>query len=199
MYKIIRKGDYDLIHSHKINIVIGNFAAKLACIPAVQTYHEANKLGLWIYRFFNFLIEPFVDRLIVLFVMPQESSSHLCWQDKPKVIKIYNGINLHQFSAELSDPEAARNELKLPKSAPVVITIGRLQNNKGYEYFIRSAALVVKKIPNAHFLLIGDINAQTEEFIACQDSLHKLVQDLNLEFLISILLEYEEILLIYAA
>ena len=117
--KLIEENQFDLVHSHKINILVGSIAAWAVGVASIHTYHEVNTGGIWIYRLFNFIIERFVNRIIIL----TDATGQLIgnnWRDHKKVRKIYNGINTEQFKKGMADIEKVRAELGLPSKSPIV-------------------------------------------------------------------------------
>ncbi|MBI4458504.1 MAG: glycosyltransferase [Acidobacteria bacterium] len=58
-----------------------------------------------------------------------------------------------------------RQELRLPPDAPLVAMLSRLNGLKGGEYFVRAAALLAWRFPQARFLIVGDVG--------CGDSFYK--------------------------
>lgn len=50
---------------------------------------------------------------------------------------------------------AARDALGIPRDALVVGTVSNLNPQKGVEYFIRAAGLVLERVPEAYFVIIG--------------------------------------------
>jgi glycosyltransferase involved in cell wall biosynthesis len=48
-----------------------------------------------------------------------------------------------------------RRQLEIPPSAPVIAAVCRLNQNKGIEYFLESAAAVSRWFPEARFLIVG--------------------------------------------
>jgi glycosyltransferase involved in cell wall biosynthesis len=71
-------------------------------------------------------------------------------------IFIPNAIDLDRFREEEVDVVEKRAALRLPREAPVVGSVGRLVEGKGYETFLEAAAIVLKDIPEASFVLVGD-------------------------------------------
>jgi glycosyltransferase involved in cell wall biosynthesis len=51
---------------------------------------------------------------------------------------------------------ALRQELNIPPDAPVIGTLARLFELKGYEDVMQAFPLVLEKIPQAHLLIVGD-------------------------------------------
>jgi glycosyltransferase involved in cell wall biosynthesis len=69
---------------------------------------------------------------------------------------IYNAIDLDRFQTIGVDRAAKRRLIGLPEGALVIGSVGRLTEQKGYRYLIEAAAHVLDRLPEAHFLLIGD-------------------------------------------
>ena len=70
------------------------------------------------------------------------------------VVTVYEGIDLHRVQAE---PAAnIHAEFWLPKQAPVVGAVAALTQEKGHKYLIEAAALVVREVPDARFVILGE-------------------------------------------
>ncbi|MDF2635816.1 MAG: hypothetical protein K0R78_2690 [Pelosinus sp.] len=67
---------------------------------------------------------------------------------------IYNGIPLS--SEEVENRSQLKEKLGLPHNTPIAGFVGRLNNPKGAEAFIRMIPLVKKDLPQARFILVGD-------------------------------------------
>lgn len=69
---------------------------------------------------------------------------------------VYNAIDLRRFQRTNLDWASKRMSLNVPMDAPLIGTVGRLTEQKGYTYLIDAAALVLRQIPQAYFLIVGD-------------------------------------------
>lgn len=67
---------------------------------------------------------------------------------------IYNGVPVPAGQAQ--DQGRLKNELALPLDTPIVGFVGRLNNPKGAEAFIRMVPRVHQAFPRAKFVLVGD-------------------------------------------
>ncbi len=74
-----------------------------------------------------------------------------------RVVSIPTGIDLDRFDPAAADGARFRSELGLAPDALLVGTVGMLRQMKGHEYFISAAARVVEKLPNARFVIVGDV------------------------------------------
>jgi glycosyltransferase involved in cell wall biosynthesis len=71
-----------------------------------------------------------------------------------KIVTVYEGIDIHRIQAEpLVNIHA---ELWLPVHAPIVGATGALTSEKGHRYLIDAAGLVVREVPDARFVILGE-------------------------------------------
>ncbi len=88
-----------------------------------------------------------------------------------RIVTVYEGIDLHRIQAE---PAAGIHaELWLPKDAPIVGAVAALTQEKGHRYLIDAAALVVREVPDARFVIFGEGDLRP--------TLERQVKELHLE------------------
>jgi glycosyltransferase involved in cell wall biosynthesis len=83
----------------------------------------------------------------------------------------YNGVDLGVFRPRPSTGWLHRR-LGLPDDAIFVATIGQLVMRKGHDVLVRAAARAKDRLPNVHWLIIGERHSQKAEAIAYEASLH---------------------------
>jgi glycosyltransferase involved in cell wall biosynthesis len=71
-----------------------------------------------------------------------------------KVRVIHNGIDTTSF--QRGDGAVIRNSLAIPKDAPVIGTVGRLNEIKCQDLLLRAFARTRKSFPAVHLVLVGD-------------------------------------------
>jgi glycosyltransferase involved in cell wall biosynthesis len=71
-----------------------------------------------------------------------------------KVITVYEGIDVHRIQAE--PPANIHAEFWLPTNAPIVGATGALTAEKGHRHLIDAAALVIREVPDARFVILGE-------------------------------------------
>lgn len=79
-----------------------------------------------------------------------------------KIVVIKNGVDLSQF-ADRQHGSELRRELGIPESAPIVAMIARLNPKKGFDEFIRAAALIHRSHPEVRFLVVGTLLTLTAD------------------------------------
>lgn len=115
-----------------------------------------SKFKRWVYER---LIDPITFRLSNKVVsisdgLTSEFSEHVGSETKKKLHTIELFVNSEDMiSTSMSQIEDVVSNLK---ELPIVITAGRLSQEKGFQYLIKVFSSVVKSIPNAKLILIGD-------------------------------------------
>lgn len=74
--------------------------------------------------------------------------------DPSRIVTVYEGIDVDRVEAEpIANIHA---EFWLPTHAPIVGAVGALTQEKGHKYLIDAAALVVREVPDARFVILGE-------------------------------------------
>ena len=99
----------------------------------------------------------------------QAISQSLTKASAQKMVKIAPGIDVEHFSPQ--DSSQLRRELKLEEKR-VIVSVGRLVHRKGQDHLIQAMPEILKSVPSAHILMVGQGPYLSH--------LKKLVQELNL-------------------
>ena len=111
-----------------------------------------------------------VDSLTYLGDFTQRAiSKSLSKESAQKLVKVAPGIDVDHFIPQ--DASGLRSELKL-ENKRVIVSVGRLVHRKGQDHLIQSMPEILRSVPNAHILMVGQGPYLSH--------LKKLVQDLNL-------------------
>ena len=84
---------------------------------------------------------------------------------------VHDGVDLDHVAA--TPRLDAHAELWLPSSAPLVGNVAALVPHKGHRYLITAAATVIRSVPDARFVIVGEGELETK--------LRKQIRDLHLE------------------
>jgi len=177
-----------IIHGNRIDIVHGQ-GARAEFYARVAKSYSANakyvstlampvegfdigRLRKKIYRFFDRITERYVDHFIVVSDALKNFLVNQRGIPNDKITRIYNGIELDRYQPELKE-NAFRKQMGIGNETPVIGAIGRLVWQKGFEYLIKAAPEVIRSVPKAMFLIVGDG--------PLRDSLDNLTKKLKIE------------------
>jgi glycosyltransferase involved in cell wall biosynthesis len=156
--RLIRRGQYDLVHTHLYRAcVYGRIAARLAGVPTVATEHslgEAEIEGRPLTRAARALYLG-TERLgaATVAVSATVASRLRAWGVPASRIHVVpNGIDAGRFRFDSTGRLATRARLGLPADAFVVGGVGRLVPGKRFEVLVRAVAA----LPGARLLLAGE-------------------------------------------
>lgn len=156
-----------VIHSHAIASmgVAAIAAAKLRKLPLVGTFHTmAPKAGFLIARgqvaqsIFSAVswkaIEQFYKPFDLVMAPTETIRRQLEENGVERTAVVPNGVDLHRFSPK-TDGRIARRMLNIGDDEKVVLTAGRLSEEKNVDVLLKAAAEVLKR-EKARFIIQGD-------------------------------------------
>lgn len=163
---IIKNKQIDLIHSNQPRSnLFGAIAAKINSVPIV--WHER---CLESGRFDSDNIFSFLpDRIICNSGAVRNRFTKK--KIDAKIRTIINGVDLSEFDPE-SNGSIVRKEFNIDEDELVVGTVGRIDPDKDYEYFLESARVILQDIQNVRFLVVGE--ASSKSSLVFEKSLYEI-------------------------
>ncbi|MBT6297325.1 MAG: glycosyltransferase family 4 protein [Nitrospina sp.] len=154
LYRYVSKNNLDVIHTHSsIDSWLGGLVGKLSGIPVIRTRH----VSLPVNDFFpNHLLYSYIpQRILTSGNMISDIVKQIRCVDSNKVVSIPAGVDLRKFDSRISG-EKIREELKIDLNQILIGKIGVVRGWKGHNYFLEAIPLILKKIPYAKFVIVGD-------------------------------------------
>lgn len=161
----------DIIHSHSQFTDLALPFLKLQGVNPVtfRTVHygfvKEWRNRSWMRAIFtNFLVPIIFDQEIGINQantdrLNQRWMARLCGR---KAIKIYNAIDIDTITRSTQDPVTLKSALGIPLDVPVIGTIGRLEEQKGYPYLLEAIHRLKPDLPQLYALIIGNGPSSTE-------------------------------------
>lgn len=162
IFKIIKKGSFDIIHTHSSKAgFIGRIAAKLNDVPLViHTVHgfPFNDFMFFIKKHFFIYIEKLLskwtDALITVSNLNKQKIIDLKISEESKIHNIYSGIDLNLF--EYKKDLSFRKKINISNEKILIGSVGRLSYQKDPMIMVDAFKIISDRFPNAHLVLIGD-------------------------------------------
>jgi glycosyltransferase involved in cell wall biosynthesis len=178
LYRHLRSSGIEVMHAHLFDpSVVGLVAAALARTPLrVQTRHYSDyhtRIG----RRWHRRLDQLCTRLShAVIAVSQHTADHLIGVEgapRHKVHVIHNGIDFDRVRASPEGAAQIRATFLEPGQL-LLVTVGRLHPEKGYEYLFKAMAAAIPRIhPGTRLLIAG-----RGPF---EDAYRKMVHDLGLD------------------
>lgn len=179
--RMIRSRQIDVVEVDGVTNLVPALAARRCRVPIVWWYndHPPRPLGGLILRV--------VARLSATVVVQSERLKEMRTSRRPrlseKTVVIHPAVDTRKFDPARYDATVRarlRAELGVPPGCPLIGTIGNLNRLKGHAYFIRAAARIRRRVPDAKFLVVGrrlDTNPGYWEHLQRLTAEHGLAND----------------------
>jgi glycosyltransferase involved in cell wall biosynthesis/peptidoglycan/xylan/chitin deacetylase (PgdA/CDA1 family) len=140
---------------HESSDFLGSLAAKLAGVPVIISSrrdmgYSLKKRHLRLYRLINGLFDRIVTVSDAVKMIIHERENVLWY----KMQTIYNGVDASKFDVPV-DRAAVQRSLGVYGKWPVIGILAAVRPIKGHRYFLEAAALIRRRFPRAHFLVVG--------------------------------------------
>lgn len=164
LFSIIKKGKYNIVHTHTSKAgILGRWAAWLCQTPVIIHtphghifYGYYDKFLTWIFKVIEQITATITDRIITL--TDREKQEHIDFRiaTPQKFITIHSGVETERFLKVTSeDTKRIRKELNIQDDCLVVGTVGRLVEVKGHKYFIQAAHKIINDIQSRFKDIMG--------------------------------------------
>lgn len=152
----------DVLHTNSpISSTWGRIAGKIVGVPyLVSAEHHMHDARRPLARAVDDFTSPLADSIVGVSEAVTSSFSPLerlilNRTDTP-VITIPNGIDVDAIDAAYHDGDGILDPYSVEPSDPIIGTVGRLVEEKGYRYLIDAMGPITREYPKAKLLLVGD-------------------------------------------
>jgi len=154
MFAIVRKERPDVIHTHSIDIAyVVSLAAHVYRIPTIHTFHIVT-----FYDKHQSLLRRKVELWLAKKAKPQATTVPNTYDLKKlhqagldQTVLLPNGVDLPFWRAYVHADQTADF---------IFVTVGRLEQQKGYEYLVRATALLAMTLPVSLRVIIAGEGSQ---------------------------------------
>ena len=160
---LCRAEQFQVVHSHNVRAnVHARIAAVRAGVPVrVSTIHnsvfayDVSPMKQRLYAAAERRTAAWATRIIAVSDGIATELTHRYGIDPEQVTVIANGIDPERLQPRRT-PEAMREELEIGSSVPLILQVGRLTSQKGYDLLIQAMSPVRKRHPDVQLLCVGE-------------------------------------------
>lgn len=176
--------DVDLIHAHysyrlaALSAIIG----KVRRIPVIITLHGMGILNHpntpFIYQMAHSAYRYISLKLSTHVISTSEDLAKVAYKyiKKEKINVISNGFDENIFHKDI---EVSKDLVSKYKGKKIILTVRRLVPKNGIHYLVEAMPYIIKKVPNAFFVMVGDGRMR--------DYIEKRIRELHLDKHIEVL------------
>lgn len=165
LYSFIKKGKFDIVHTHTSKAgILGRTAAKLSGVPIIfhmphgSIFHPIylGKLSIFILSKIEKMAALYTDKIIVGANNEKEDFINKGIGSEDKYVKIPYYFVREGFSDVKVDRQAKKRELNIPDDVLLFVNIARLVPEKGHIFCLEAFRKVADEVPNVMLLIVGD-------------------------------------------
>ncbi|MBU2955603.1 glycosyltransferase [Marinobacter sp. F3R08] len=152
--------NYQLLHSHgfKFNVLLGVLPEKVRGLPIIATLHgyvHARRFSkMWLYEFLDrFAIRRMRGVVLVSDAMKKELPGRLL---NGQVVTIPNGLDISQLQKSSLGSLDEPFKSFLENHDAVILGVGRLSREKGFDKLVSAFSEFKKKHPNSGLVIVGE-------------------------------------------
>jgi glycosyltransferase involved in cell wall biosynthesis len=160
LFWLMARGGFTVVETftHHSNL-LGLPPAWLARVPArIATHHGRPPMSRVLDRLHTLVVNSGMASCLV--AVSRQSSRDAIEREgvnPGRVAVIRNGIRQQETApASRRDADAVRRELQLEAASSLVLSVGRLVEEKGHVHLLESVPAVLERFPGAVFLVVGD-------------------------------------------
>ena len=149
----------DVLHMHGYGATtFGRLAAARRNLPTVLHEHANLTDTPWFQKVADRLLAPYTDLAIAVSRSTAAFVTGARQVPRTRTRIVYLGAPLEEFTASRSPEQTrkTRSSLGLPTTGPLVGTVTRLMPAKGNRFLVEAARLVLDRIPDVHFCIVGE-------------------------------------------
>jgi glycosyltransferase involved in cell wall biosynthesis len=163
LIRIIRRGQYDIVHTHNSKGgILGRLAAWLCRVPIIIhtihgfAFHDSETaMRKQLFIFLERWAAKMADKLIVISQPLQDWGLKLAIGKPAQYTKIYSGIEIDKFKVDV-DVSALRKKLGIGEHDFVFGLVAKLWDGKGHITAIEALKQLLPRVPNARLVFVGD-------------------------------------------
>lgn len=162
VWSTIRRHHIALTYVNTVVAASGAIGGRLAGVPVIWHVREILSMPRFVRWTLHMALSLCASRIICISNAVRDSLLNEAPVLAEKIMVVYNAVSVRSGNAHKVE---LRNELGVPRDAPLVGTVGRITHWKGQEVLAEAAGLVLQNHPDAHFVAVGSYFADESHYL----------------------------------
>lgn len=152
-----------IIHAHTLSpnfwsILLGHHLHNTIIISTVHTIVRKKAVYKPFYDYVNF----FSDQIVAVSEKVKNTYAESFKLNENRIKVVYSGVGSPSNHLQPDELQRLKKDLKLNPMLRTVISVGRIEEPKGYEYLIEAGHFLAQKGINLNFLVVGEGHLKNE-------------------------------------
>ncbi len=157
LYRLLRRERPVILHTSMFHANLsGRVLGWLAGVPIIITWRHSPSIGGALRELLNRWTVRLDDRIVATCELVRQIEIERARVPSDKVITIYNGIDMEEFSASPLAAVRIQQALNIPADTLLLGSVGRMHRSKDFGNLLTAIVQVRKRIPTVRLLLVGD-------------------------------------------
>lgn len=169
--RLLRREKIDVVHAFLFDAeLVARLAAPLAGVPVViASERNADYARPRLHEVLLRLTQPLFTAMVANSFAGKNFTVRTLKLEESRLEVVHNGVDTERFQPDRQAGLAFRQRHGVPADADVVGMVASFKKQKGHRIFLRMAAEVRKRRPDAWFLIVGGVlRDDLEASLACQ-------------------------------
>lgn len=176
IWRLIKRKKIDLILTNSIRAhIVGTFASRTAKTPIIWFIHDFTFPKFFIKRLIKTPEKVIVSSNAVL----EFTKKQIIENFDDKIVIIPNGIDVEKVEKTAIEPNL-KTKFNLGETTKLIGIVGRLDWWKGQDKAIEAMPEILKKVPNARLVIIGESSKYDYKTIIFEKVIRKKAEDLGI-------------------
>ena len=153
--RLLNRLEPAIVHAHDPHAVaMAALGLSMASVPRPPVLVASRRVD---FRLKKNSFSRWKYRQVDAFICASQAIAQLLAQDgieASRIFTVHEGIDVERIAH--ATPVSIHAELWLPSEAPLVVNVGALVEHKGQRHLVDAAALVVREVPDARFVILGE-------------------------------------------
>jgi glycosyltransferase involved in cell wall biosynthesis len=155
VHHLLTRERVELVNTHSsVDSWVASLAARTTRIPVIRTRHLSVPLKKD--PFSRLVYWTLCDRIVTTGEAIRRLFLEELRLDPAKVISIPTGVDLSVFNPNGVEENRVRREMGMDERTPLIGIVAVLRSWKGHRLFLESVPPILRQVPQARFLIVGD-------------------------------------------
>lgn len=148
----VKQNNIDIIHLNTIAVLQGIYLKNKVKCKIIYHIHEMINSPKIVFKFVYSIVCKSAHKVVVVSEAVKDHIKAITGNNYPNIEVIHNGIDIEKYTKA---EEYIYNDFNIPVDSKVIGMVGRINDTKGQDHFVKAIAPIIKKNNSVYGIMIG--------------------------------------------